>query len=538
MKTKTIIAACCAMLALSGYAQTQQADYRIVPLPQNITQQKGKPFVLKNHVTISCNTKDEALKRDAEFLREYVKEYTGIQLDIVEAKGNIQLALDKKIKQPEGYAITVNDRRVTLSGQTPAGVFYAIQTLRKSLQPNVSQIELPAVSITDAPRFGYRGMMLDCARHFFPVSFVKKYIDMMALHNMNVFHWHLTDDQGWRIEIKKYPRLTEVGSKRDMTVVGRNSEVWDSIPYGGYYTQDEAREIVRYAADRFITVIPEIDMPGHMLGALAAYPELGCTGGPYKVWGRWGVSDEVLCLGNDKIYTFCQDVLKEIMDIFPAKYIHFGGDETPTKSWENCPKCQALAKREGIDIKHLQNYFTARMEEFINEHGHRAIGWDEVLQSKNLSDKTIIMSWRGAEPGGEAAERGHDVIMSPTSYNYFDYYQTAEGEDKWSEPLLIGGNLPLETTYSFEPYPEKATQQAKDHIIGVQANLWTEYIPYESLAEYQVLPRMGALCEVQWMNPAKKDFNDFKQRALSLRRIYDKYNLTYRSKLWKTTEKK
>ena len=249
MKIKTIITACLAMLAISGFAQPKVADYRVVPLPQNIVQQKGNPFVLTNHVTISCSSKEEALKRDAEFLRDYVKEYTGIQLDIVEGKGDIQLNLDKKILQPEGYAITVNSKRVTLSGQTPAGVFYAIQTLRKSLQPNVSQIELPAVSITDAPRFAYRGMMLDCARHFFSVSFVKKFLDMMAMHNMNVFHWHLTDDQGWRIEIKKYPRLTEVGSKRDMTVVGRNSEVWDSIPYGGYYTQEEAREIVRYAAD-------------------------------------------------------------------------------------------------------------------------------------------------------------------------------------------------------------------------------------------------------------------------------------------------
>lgn len=398
MKIKTIITACLAMLAISGFAQPKVADYRVVPLPQNIVQQKGNPFVLTNHVTISCNSKDEALKRDAEFLRDYVKEYTGIQLDIVDAKGDIQLTLDKKILQPEGYSIKVNSKRVMMSGQTPAGVFYAIQTLRKSLQPNVSQIELPAVSITDAPRFAYRGMMLDCARHFFSVSFVKKFLDMMAMHNMNTFHWHLTDDQGWRIEIKKYPRLTEVGSKRDMTVVGRNSEIWDSIPYGGYYTQEEAREIVRYAADRYIMVIPEIDMPGHMMGALAAYPDMGCTGGPYKVWGLWGVSDQVLCLGNEKTYSFCEDVLKEIMDIFPSKYIHIGGDETPTTSWEKCPKCQALAQKEGVDIKHLQNYFTAHMEKFIEKNGHRAIGWDEVLQSKDLSDKTIIMSWRGAEP--------------------------------------------------------------------------------------------------------------------------------------------
>ena len=538
MRIRLILATCVALMSLSLQAQDPQADYEVVPLPQTIKQQKGQPFLLKDGITISCSSNDAALRRDAEFLRDYVREYTGIKLTIVDRKGDIQLALDKKIRQKEGYGITVSNKRVTLSGQTPAGVFYAIQTLRKSLQPGVAQIELPAVSISDAPRFGYRGMMLDCARHYFPLSFVKQYIDLMALHNMNTFHWHITDDQGWRIEIKKYPRLAQVGSKRDMTVLGRNSGIYDSIPYGGYYTQDEAREIVRYAAERYITVIPEIDMPGHMLGALAAYPDMGCTGGSYKVWGMWGVSDQVLCLGNEKTYQFCQDVLKEIMDIFPAKEIHIGGDETPTASWEKCPKCQALAKREGVDIKHLQNYFTARMEKFAGKHGHRIIGWDEVLQSKNLSDSTIIMSWRGVAPGSEAAKRGHDVIMSPTDYNYFDYYQTAEGEDKWGEPLLIGGNLPIEKTYSFEPCPDSLPAAAKSHIIGVQANLWTEYIGYTSLAQYQVLPRMGALAEVQWMQPAKKDFGSFRERAKSLRRIYDAYKVAYNKRLWNNTQKK
>lgn len=514
-------------------AQVADADYQVVPLPQDIVLSKGKPFLLTDHVSVSCSSADVNLLRDAQFLCEYVRQYTGIQLDLVKERGQIQLSLDKNIKQPEGYSIKVSDKRVQISGQTPAGIFYGIQTLRKSLLPQVKAIRLPAVTIHDAPRFGYRGMMLDCARHYFPVSFVKKFIDLMALHNMNIFHWHLTDDQGWRIEIKKYPKLTEIGSRREMTVLGRNSDVYDSIPYGGYYTQDQAREIVRYAAERYITVIPEIDMPGHMLGALAAYPDMGCTGGPYQVWPIWGVSDQVLCLGNEQTYTFCEDVLKEIMEVFPSEYIHIGGDETPTSSWEKCPKCQALAKREGMDIKHLQNYFTSRMEQFVNAQGRHIIGWDEILSSETILPSTTIMSWRGVGPGSQAAQKGHDVIMSPTGYTYFDYYQTAKGENQFSEPLLFDENLPIEKTYSFEPCPDSLPAEAREHILGVQANLWTEYIPYPSLAEYQVLPRMGALSEVQWMDPKKKDFQSFRSRSQTLRRIYDAFHLTYNKRLWR-----
>lgn len=536
MKRFFLLTACAALLSLGTQAQTPQADYQVVPLPQVITAQKGTPFVLTSGRTISCASADPDLRRQAEFLRDYVKEFTGIELSIVDKKGDIQLFLSPKVQSNEGYTINVSSKRVAISGKTTAGVFYGIQTLRKSLQPNVKRIELPATIITDAPRFGYRGMMLDCGRHYFPISFVKRFIDLLALHNMNTFHWHLTEDQGWRLEIKKYPRLTSVGSIREMTVVGRNSGVYDSIPYGGFYTQDEAREIVRYAAERHITVIPEIDMPGHMQGALAAYPDMGCTGGPYKVWPLWGVSDDVLCLGNEKIYQFCQDVLTEVMDIFPSKLIHLGGDETPHTRWENCPRCKALAQREGVDVRHLQNVFTHRMEEWVESKGRHIIGWDEVLQSDNLSPNTVVMSWRGAGPGAEAARKGHNVIMSPNSYNYFDYYQTAAGESKDNEPLLIGGNLPIETTYSFEPVEKGASAETASHIIGVQANLWTEYIPYPSLAEYQVLPRMGALAEVQWMAP-EKNFEQFKQRSQTLRRFYDFYHLTYNKRLWREAKK-
>lgn len=529
---KVLLALSLAVAVFTSTAQTVSADYQVVPLPQTIGLQKGESFVLSAKTTISCASADPQLQRNAEFLRDYVREYTGINLTIVPKKGDIVLALNKKIKEKEGYVLQVSKKQVTISGQTPAGVFYGIQTLRKSLKPNVSEIHLPAVVITDAPRFGYRGMMLDCARHFFPVETVKQFIDMMAMHNMNTFHWHLTDDQGWRIEIKKYPKLTEIGSKRDMTVIGRNSGIYDSIPYGGYYTQEDAKEILRYATERYITVIPEIDMPGHMLGALAAYPEMGCTGGPYKVWRTWGISDEVLCLANERTYTFCQDVLREIMDIFPSKYIHIGGDETPTTSWKKCPRCQALAKSEGVDIEHLQGVFTNRIEKYVNAQGRRIIGWDELMTSPSLQQSATIMSWRGAKPGEQAAKKGHDVIMSPTDYAYFDYYQTKETDNKWSEPLLIGGNLPIEKTYSFEPVADPNDKEAASHILGVQANLWTEYIAYPSLMQYQVLPRMAALSEVQWMSPEKKNFEQFRERAKSVRSLYDLYRYTYSKRLW------
>ncbi len=514
----------------SKFDQTLKADYDVVPLPQSVTLQKGDGFLLTDGATISCATADGQVKRDAQFLRDYVKEYAGIDLQMVDKKGDIQLAIDKKISSPEGYKLSVSGKRVTISGSTPAGIFYGIQTLRKSLKPGADSILLPAAIITDAPRFGYRGMHLDCARHFFSVSFVKKYIDLLAMHNMNTFHWHLTDDQGWRIEIKKYPELTRVGSHRDRTVIGRNSGLYDDVPVDGYYTQDDVREIVRYAAERYVTVIPEIDMPGHMLGVLAAHPELGCTGGPYEVWPIWGVSEDVLCLGNEAIYPLLEDVIDEVCALFPSQYIHIGGDETPTTRWEHCSKCQALAKKEGLTPKTLQSYFTNRMEKYVENKGRRIIGWDELMYSGKINQSATIMSWRGAGPGAEAAKAGHDVIMTPNSYAYFDYYQT---KTTWNEPLLIGGNLPIETTYSFEPCPDTLSAEAAKHILGVQANLWTEYIAYPTVAEYQVLPRMGALSEVQWMQPEKKDFDSFRKRADGLRRLYDTYQLTYAPFLWK-----
>ena len=533
MKVKLLMLA----LFLSGLSNqsvtaSSVADYKVVPMPREITTTAKKDFMLTAATPIVYPEGNADLKRNAEFLAQYIREVTGIQVSTTTSKSKnaITLSLNKKMKEDEGYVITVTNKGITVTGKTPNGIFYGIQTLRKSLptEKTDSQITFPGVVIKDAPRFGYRGGMLDCGRHFFPLDFVKKYIDLLALHNMNVFHWHLSEDQGWRIEIKKYPKLTEVGSVRSETVIGHNSDVYDGVPHGGFYTQDQAREIVKYAADRYITVIPEIDMPGHMLAAMASYPELGCTGGPYKVQTSWGVFDDVLCLGNEKTYQFCQDVLGELIDIFPSKLINIGGDESPRVRWEKCPKCQKVMKDHNLPVKKLQGYFTNRIEKFVNSKGRSIIGWDEILDG-DINQSATVMSWRGVAPGIKAAKRGHDVVMSPTTYAYFDYYQT---DKKASEPLLIGGNLPIEKTYSFDPLPDTLSVDVRNHIIGVQANLWTEYIAYPNLAEYQLLPRLAAISEIQWSDK-KKDFPEFKERLTRFVRFYDLYDYVYAKHLWK-----
>ena len=517
------------------------ADYNVIPLPQEVTLTPKGAFVLTGATPIAYPEGDEQLKKDAQFLSDYIADVTALRLTTTSAKvkNAITLRLNKKVQSKEGYVITVDKKGVVIEGATAAGVFYGVQTLRKSIpvDKSLTEVTLPGVVLKDAPRFGYRGVMLDCARHYFPVKFVKQFIDLIAMHNMNVFHWHLTDDQGWRIEVKKYPGLAKIGSVREKTVLGHNSDVFDDTPYGGYYTQEEAREIVKYAADRFITVIPEIDMPGHMIAALAAYPDMGCTGGPYKVCPIWGVMPDVLCLGNEKTYQFCEDVLSEMMDIFPSEYIHLGGDETPNVRWKECPKCKALMAKENLTPGKLQGYFTNRIEKFVNSKGRRIIGWDEILDG-DINQSATIMSWRGTAPGARGAKMGHDVIMSPSSHVYFDYYQTRQGESQWEEPLLIGGNLPIERTYSLEPVPEGADAETASHIIGVQGNLWTEYIAGPSLAEYQVLPRMGALSEVQWRPQGQKDFENYKVRQTKMLKLYDAYGLVYAKHMWKRDKKK
>ena len=524
-------ALCLSMLS----AHAADANYNVVPLPKSVVMAKGLPFNLTNATTIVYEGTNPEMKRNARFLSEYIQQASGIKTAVLDKRDKkaaaIVLTIDPKVAGAEAYRLSVNNKQVTIAASTPAGVFYGIQTLRKSLpvQTTGEAITLPAVTVADAPRFGYRGMMLDCARHFFPLSFVKKFIDILAMHNMNVFHWHLTEDQGWRLEIKSHPELTTKSSMRSGTVIGHNATVDDSIPHGGFYTQQEAREIVEYARQRHITVIPEIDMPGHMLAALAAYPELGCTGGPYEVGHRWGVYKDVLCLGKESTYKFVQDVIDEVVDIFPAKYFHIGGDESPTVMWEKCPKCLQKAKDEDTDIKHLQQYFTNRDEKYLNGKGKSIIGWDEILEGK-INQSATIMSWRGVEPGLKAAKQGHDVIMTPSSHVYFDHYQA---KDTKHEPDAIGGCSPVDKVYSYEPLPDTLSAEAKNRIKGVQANLWTEYIPFTTQAEYMVLPRMAALAEVQWTPVAKKNFDDFSKRALRLSDLYDRYGYQYARHLWK-----
>jgi len=513
-------------------------NYEVVPLPQSIVMQKGEPFLLDDQVEIIY---DESLQREAEFLQQYLKEATWLNLQLVQKRAKkvryIKLAVSSNVKEPECYVLTVSQKGVSIQGGSAAGVFYGIQTLRKAVKEG--PIMNPVV-ITDAPRFTWRGMHLDCSRHFFSVAFVKKFIDLLALHNMNRFHWHLTDDQGWRIEIKKWPKLISVGSQRTGTIIGTNSDIDDGIPYGGYYTQDEAREIVAYAAERHITVIPEIDMPGHMLAALASYPELGCTGGPYQVGHYWGVYKDVLCVSNERVYQFVEDVLTEIMDIFPSEVIHIGGDETPTDKWQQCPKCQALNATFGKPttqseefspltsrLSPLQGHFTKRVFDFLTAHHRRALGWDEILDGS--PQDAMIMSWRGTEPGAKAAETGHDVVMTPTTFCYFDYQQV---EDTQFEPSRCGGFIPIEKVYSLDPAPDSLSVKAREHILGAQANLWTEYMTNEAMVEYQALPRMSALSEVQWTQPERKDYEAFKERLTRLTALFELYHYQYAKHLW------
>ena len=527
------------ILACSSCGVETTANYQVIPLPQEVALSQESPFNLNDGTIIAYPEHNELLKRNAEFLAEYISQPTGRTLQ-TEAlapgseapKGAITLGLDPAIGNREGYVLTVKADRVTLNGQTENGVFYGIQTLRKSIpaETKATSILLPAGSIQDEPRFSYRGMHLDVGRHFFPIEFVKKYIDLLALHNMNTFHWHLTEDQGWRIEIKKYPKLTEIGAWRDRTVIGRNTEEYDNTRYGGFYTQEQAKEIVKYAGERYITVIPEVDLPGHMLAALAAYPEMGCTGGPYEVCPRWGVFEDVLCIGNEKSMQFLEDVMAEIIDIFPSKYIHIGGDEAPRTRWEKCPKCQARIRTEKLkaDKNHtaedrLQSYCMTRIEKLLNSKGRQIIGWDEILEG-DVAPNATVMSWRGSAGGIKAAQLGHDVIMTPNDYCYFDYYQS---EDTRHEPFAIGGFVPLEKVYSLNPTASLTEEQAK-HILGTQANLWTEYIPTSEQVEYMVLPRMAALAEVQWTQLEKKDYTNFTTRLAGLIGLYRRDGLNYR----------
>ena len=538
------------MLMLSCFIArgAEKADYaQVIPQPRSVNMQKGAPFLLQSSTVITYTAGND-MQRNATFLSQWINELTGVKLGVQATKGKaksvISLVIDAKAKDinnTEGYAINITNKGIVVRGKTAAGVFYGCQTLRKTMPAlknadGTAVIEMPAVAITDEPRFGYRGMHLDCSRHFYKASFVKQYIDMIALHNMNRFHWHLTDDQGWRFAVDKYPKLATIASQRNGTMLGHCPNVIDHTPYGGYYTDEEIKDIIKYAADRYITIIPEVDMPGHMMAVLAAYPELGCTGGPYETAMRWGVFEDILCAGNPKSYEFLEAVLDKVCDLFPSRYIHIGGDEAPRTRWEKCPKCQAIIAKEGIVAKDghskealLQGYLTHKVQAYLEAKGRRIIGWDELLGC-DVDTTATIMSWRGSEPGAKGAKLGHDVIMTPMPHCYFDFYQT---KDIRNEPVAIGNFLDVAKVYAMQPIADGLSPEAAKHIIGVQANVWTEYITCPEYVEYMILPRMAALAEVQWMPESQKNFDAFKKRITSFRNIYDHYGWTVAPHLWK-----
>ena len=538
IRVKNIIAiGIIAMTLISCSGELQKADYQVIPLPKNITENTTeKPFILSKNICITYPTSQAELAKEANFLSEFLNEILGYSLKVEASDsfktGAINLSIDPTIfLEKDSYKIIVNENNINIISSETSSAFFAVQTLRKSLPFDAKgeNIAMPAAEIYDHPRFGHRGMMLDVSRHIFDLDSIKEFIDVMALHNMNKFHIHLTDDQGWRIEIKKYPELTQIGAWRSGTKIGK-SETYDTIRHGGFYTQEELRDLVQYAADRHIDIIPEIDLPGHQLAALATYPELGCTGGPYEVWRQWGVSDDVICAGNEDAMRFLEDVLTEVMDIFPSEYIHIGGDECPKVRWEQCPKCQAKIKELGFkDDDHfkaeayLQSYVMTRMEKFVENHGRKVIGWDEILEG-GLGPNVTVMSWRSIDGGKEGAKQHHDVIMTPCSHLYFDYYQTDNTDD---EPLAIGGYIPVSRVYEFEPIPSDLTEEEAKHILGPQANLWVEYIKNMSTVFYRILPRMDALTEVQWVSPEQKDYDSFRKRAYKMVELYDTKGWNY-----------
>lgn len=520
----------------------QAQEINIIPKPASMDILKGS-FTISPATSICAPSKD--YKSSIDFLNGYLKKYYGFSLKVTYKPRliNTIILTSSNANETSGkYKLNVFKNNVTIDAENQNGIFYGIQTLIQLLPipkfPN-SKIQIPSVTITDSPRFSYRGMHLDCGRHFFSVEFIKKYIDWIALHKMNYFHWHLTEDQGWRIEIKKYPKLTQVGAWRNGTIIGRYPGTGnDGKHYGGYYTQEQIKEIVKYAADRYITVIPEIEMPGHSSAAIASYPELSCfpdeptikyfpkqckwngdsTG--KQVEQTWGVFDDVLCAGKENTFKFMEDVLDEVMTLFPSKYIHVGGDECPKANWKRCPLCQKRIQDEHLKDEHaLQSYFIQRIEKYLNSKGRTLIGWDEILEG-GLAPNAIVMSWRGEQGGIDAARQDHDVIMTPGGWCYFDHSQS-ENEDS----VTIGGFTPIEKVYSYKPVPDSLNAEQAKHILGAQGNVWTEYMSNNKKVEYMIFPRIAALSEVLWSE--KKDSADFEKRLLTQFKRYDLWKVNY-----------
>ncbi|HVL38526.1 MAG TPA: beta-N-acetylhexosaminidase [Fimbriimonadaceae bacterium] len=489
-----------------------QAPIPIVPKPLSVEPGEGS-FALSRRVQIAA---EAPLNREAKHLQRHLRVALG-QEPKLSAGGAIRLRIDQALERlgPEAYTLEVRPDRIFINGASPAGVFYGIQTLRQLLPPDsfgaaYESYDLPAIRVLDKPRFGWRGAHLDVGRHFMPKDFVLRFLDLMALHKLNTFHFHLTEDQGWRVQIEAYPKLTQIGSVRKETMAGHYREGrFDGKPHGGFYTRAELREIVEYAAERHITVVPEIEMPGHALAALAAYPELSCTGGPFEVGTKWGIYEDIFCTGNEDTFKFVETVLSEVLEIFPGKFIHIGGDEAPKARWKACPRCQARIKAEGLKDEHeLQSYFIKRVDKFLTAKGRRLIGWDEILEG-GLAPGAAVMSWRGEAGGIAAAKAGHDVVMAPNSHTYLDYYQS---RDTAKEPVAIGGFTDLRRVYLYEPVPYALSPEEGRHVLGSQGQLWTEYIPTPSHVEYMAYPRLSALAEVVWSSPLQRSYEEFLPR--------------------------
>ncbi len=528
---------CIFFMSLRIFSQEQQTNLPIIPFPKECKVLSGN-FILSSETKIVVNSITP--KNEVEFLNDYLNKYYNIQLQVVPTipKDNnyIQFEIpDWEAGLKENYHLTIDEKHISILAEgNSAGNLYAIQTLIQlfSLEKTKS-IKLPCVDIKDSPRFEWRGMHLDVCRHFFPISFVKKYIDILAMYKMNTFHWHLTDDQGWRIEIKKYPKLTQVGAYRKGTMVGKYSDQkFDSIPYGGFYTQEQIKEVVVYAAKKHITVVPEIEMPGHSVAAIASYPWLSCTGKQIDVERGWGVFEDVFCT-KDSVFNFLQDVLDEVTTLFPGKYIHIGGDESPKTRWKVCSQCQARIKSEHLKDEHeLQSYFIKRIERFVNSKGKQIIGWDEILEG-GLAPNAAVMSWQGIEGGIAAAKQKHNAVMTPGSHCYFDHYQALPAD----EPLAIGGYTPLEKVYAYEPIPSALNTEEQKYILGAQANMWTEYILNEKHVEYMAMPRVTALAEVLWTPKENRNESDFLNRLQHHFLLLDKLDINYAKAIYKVEQK-
>jgi hexosaminidase len=518
---KQFLLLCLSAFLVQALLYAQTPDKSIIPQPVKMELKEGS-FNIDNQTQISVDNSQEMFKLGV-FLANAIKTFSNLNIAIVpkslvkSSQNTIQIITDLTVQQNEGYKISITPNEIKIIAKNGVGIFYAIQTLTQLLPTEHSNgFTISCLEIEDYPRFQWRGMHLDVCRHFFPVEFVKKYIDILAMYKMNTFHWHLTEDQGWRIEIKKYPKLTEVGAWRKETA-------GDGKKHGGFYTQEQIKEVVAYAKERYINVLPEIEMPGHAKAALASYPEYSCTGGPFDVETTFGVFDDIYCAGNEKTFKFLEDILDEVIPLFPYEYIHIGGDEAPKTRWEKCDKCQQRIKAEGLKDEHeLQSYFIQRIEKYINSKGKKIIGWDEILEG-GLAPNASVMSWRGVEGGIAAAKMKHNAVMSPTDFCYFDYYQAKSGE-----PKAIGGFLNLEKVYSYEPVPDSLSEEEAKYIIGVQANMWTEYIETPGHVEYMLLPRLCALSETAWSPKGSKNFEDFSKRILHNCEILSSKKINYR----------